>query len=164
MLYPSGAVPSDRFATTELTRGVRMSRFFQFLAALVLVALAVTGVAGCSPTADPLDGTEWRLVGWSVSSIDPASVTITASFADAQVSGTGGVNSYFGPYEAGSDGAFSAGPLAATEMAGPEPAMRAEAMYLTLLGEARSFRITGSQLTLLDGGGNESLIFERTGE
>lgn len=141
-----------------------MNRFFRILATLVLIAIAVMGLAGCIPTGDSLQGTEWKLTGWTVSSIDPASVTITAKFADGQLSGNSGVNSYSGPYKAGPGGAFSAGPLAATEMAGPEPAMRAETAYLTLLGQAKSYKVTGSQLTLFDSGANESLIFARSGK
>jgi heat shock protein HslJ len=45
-------------------------------------------------------------------------------------------------------------------MAGPEPAMRAEGAYMTLLGQARSYELTEGRLTLFDEGGNESLIFE----
>jgi heat shock protein HslJ len=45
-------------------------------------------------------------------------------------------------------------------MAGPEDAMRAETAYTTLLTEARSHRIAAGTLTLYDGRGNESLIFE----
>lgn len=33
---------------------------------------------------------------------------------------------------------------------------------LTLLGQAGPFRYTGSRLVLFDGGGNESLLYERT--
>jgi heat shock protein HslJ len=46
-------------------------------------------------------------------------------------------------------------------MAGPEPAMRAEHAYLTLLQQARSYSISGRTLTLYDAHGNESLIFAR---
>jgi heat shock protein HslJ len=45
-------------------------------------------------------------------------------------------------------------------MAGPEPAMRAEGAYLTLLGQARAYRVEAGRLTLFDAGGNESLLFE----
>ena len=38
--------------------------------------------------------------------------------------------------------------------------MRAEGAYLTLLGQARSYRVDAGRLTLFDAGGNESLIFE----
>ena len=37
--------------------------------------------------------------------------------------------------------------------------MRAEGAYLTLLGQARAYRVEAGRLTLLDAGGNESLIF-----
>ena len=54
---------------------------------------------------------------------------------------------------------FSLGPIASTEMAGPEPAMRAESAYQTLLGQARSCKMAADTLTLYDAGGNPSLIF-----
>jgi heat shock protein HslJ len=73
------------------------------------------------------------------------------------------VNSYGGPYALGPGSAFSVGQIASTEMAGPEPAMRAEGAYVTLLGQARAYRVEAGRLTLLDAGGNESLIFEAAG-
>lgn len=141
-----------------------MNGFSRIIATLLLIAIAAVGLSGCISTSDPLEGTEWKLTGWTVSSIDPASVTITAEFAEGRLSGNSGVNTYSGPYKAGPDATFSAGPLAATEMAGPEPVMRAETAYLTLLGQAKSYEVTGSRLTLFDGGENESLIFERVGK
>lgn len=41
--------------------------------------------------------------------------------------------------------------------------MRAESAYLTLLGQARSFKMAGGRLTLYDQGENESLLFEVAG-
>jgi len=61
--------------------------------------------------------------------------------------------------ETGAGGAFSVGAIARTEMAGPEPAMRAETAYLALLGQATSCAREDGTLTLFDEGGNESLIF-----
>jgi heat shock protein HslJ len=137
-----------------------MDRRWCSIVVFVLLVVALGVVAGCSSAAaDPLNGTQWRLTGWTVDSIDPTSVTITAKFAGGQISGNSGVNSYGGSYTVGSGGAISLGPLAMTEMAGPEPAMRAEAAYQTLLAQARSFRLSGTALVLLDAGGNESLIF-----
>ncbi len=107
-----------------------------------------------------MEKTDWKLVGWSVSSIDPAEFEITAAFANGQVSGSGSINRYNGPYTPGPGNAFSTGPLAATKMAGPEPAMRAEAAYFVLLGQAASYKSANGKLTLYDKGGNESLIFE----
>ena len=125
----------------------------------VAVVLLSAVVAGCTRGGDPLEGTQWRLSEWTVSSLSPADFTITAAFADGTISGRSGVNSYSGPYETGSGGSFSAGPLASTEIAGPKPAMRAEGAYLTLLTQARSYELAEGRLTLFDGSGNESLVY-----
>jgi len=128
----------------------------------VLLTVVLGGIlAGCSPAADPLAGTSWRLLGWTVSSIDPATVNITAQFADGRIAGTSAVNSYSADYALGSGGAITLGDIVHTEMAGPEPLMRAENAYMELLAKVRSYRLEGDALTLLDEGGNDSLIFER---
>ncbi len=119
-------------------------------------------LAGCS-SKSALDGTSWKLVGWTVSSLDPNDFEITAAFAERLISGGSGVNTYSGSYTAGGDGTFEVGEIAGTLMGGSEPAMRAETIYVTLLGEARSFAVSDATLTLYDVGGNESLIFESAG-
>jgi heat shock protein HslJ len=139
-----------------------MNRLALMLRTPVLIVATLAALTGCLPTGDPLTGTAWKLTAWSVSALDPTQFTISASFADGQVSGSSGVNSYGGAYRVGPGEAFSAGPLAATLMGGPEPAMRAESAYLTLLGQAASYQVTDSQLTLFDQNGNESLIFARS--
>jgi len=128
------------------------------LAALSVVLLAVAGCGGSSEPAT-LDGTSWRLSGWSLSSLDPADFTITAEFADGRISGKSAVNNYGGPYTQGPGDAFSVGEIAGTMMAGPEPEMRAEGAYLELLAAAKSYALKDGGLTLFDEGGNESLIF-----
>ncbi|MEI6726272.1 MAG: META domain-containing protein [Actinomycetes bacterium] len=130
--------------------------------AAVLVAAVVTAVAACGgsgASGHTLDGTSWRLSGWTLNSLAPDQFTITASFAGGRISGSSAVNTYGGTYSTGSGGAFAVGQLASTEMAGPEPAMRAEGAYMTLLQQARSCKVVGDTLTLYDGNGNESLIF-----
>ena len=129
---------------------------------LVAAALVVAGCGsggGDSGSAPSLEGTSWRLTGWSASSLDPADFTITAQFADGKIGGKSAVNTYGGPYEAGEDGSFSVGDLASTMMAGPEPDMRTETIYLQLLAEAKSYAVEGETLTLSDANGNESLIY-----
>jgi len=130
------------------------------VAAFIVIAVSFIALAGCKLATNQMGEAQWKLVGWSISSINPADVTITAKFEDGQISGSGGVNSYGGPCQLGPGDAFSAGPLAATAMAGPEPAMRAEAAYFTLLGEARFYTMADGKLMLYDQGKNESLIFE----
>lgn len=127
-------------------------------ASLACALLAVT-LTSCSGP-DSLDGTSWRLVAWSVESVDPGEFTITAEFSDGRIGGTSAVNSYGGEYGAGPRNAFEVGEIAQTLMAGPEPAMRAESAYHELLRSASSYRLDGTRLTLYDANGTESLVFE----
>jgi heat shock protein HslJ len=130
------------------------------LIALSLLALCLFALAACSGGGSSLEGTQWRLTDWTLSSLDPVSFTITAQFSDGSISGSSGVNTYNGGVTLGSDGAFSVGTLATTLMAGPDDAMRAEGAYMTLLAQAKSYKVADDTLTLYDEGGNESLIFE----
>jgi putative lipoprotein len=134
-------------------------RSFMAIATMLVVAVAISALSGCGRGQAALDGTQWRLTEWTLSSLDARDFEITAQFADGTISGRGGVNSYGGPYTVGARQSFKVGSIASTEMAGPEPAMRAEGAYLTLLGQARAYRLEAGRLTLLDAGGNESLIF-----
>jgi heat shock protein HslJ len=136
----------------------RLTATFVTLALLVAL-LAAAGCGGSGSDAATLDGTAWGLSGWTLSSLDPNDFTITAQFADGRISGKSAVNTYGGPYTEGPDDAFSVGDLVSTMMAGPEPDMRAETAYLTLLAQAKSYKLDGSGLTLFDENGNESLIF-----
>ena len=128
----------------------------------LVISVALLAAAGCGGSGSDtptLVGTAWRLSGWSLSSLDPNDFTITAAFADGKISGKSAVNTYGGPYTEGPGDAFSVGDLASTMMAGPEPDMRAETAYLTLLAQAKSYKLDGGGLTLFDENGNESLIF-----
>ena len=69
------------------------------------------------------------------------------------------MNLYGGSYSATADGAFSTAELYQTLMAGPEPAMRAEALYFELLGRVVSYQVVDHVLTLSDANANELLIF-----
>ena len=130
--------------------------------ALSLVAIAALTMAGCAVAGGSasLDGTSWRLTGWTLSSLDPNAFTITATFADGKISGTSAVNSYGGSYSAPPGGAFSVSEVVSTLMAGEEPAMRAEGAYMTLLSQAKTYGLKDGTLTLYDANGNESLIFK----
>ena len=130
------------------------------LAAILLIATSLIALIGCERGRSALEGTQWRLTEWTLSSLDAQEFEITAEFADGKIGGSGGVNTYGGPYTIGPGRAFSVGQIASTEMAGAASAMRAGGAYLTLLGQARAYRVEAGRLTLLDAGGNESLIFE----
>jgi heat shock protein HslJ len=146
------------------------SRRVAFLAAGALVVLVgVVGAAcgsgssgggGGSGSAASLEGTSWRLTGWSNTGQNPNDFTITAEFKDGRIGGTSAVNQYGGPYKAGDDGSFSVGDLVSTMMAGPEPAMRAEKTYVDLLSAMTSFTIDDGTLTLTHG--SDHLVFTRS--
>jgi heat shock protein HslJ len=129
------------------------------VSAVTALTLGAVGASGCGGSQSSLAGTMWRLGGWSASSLDPAEFTITAEFTDTKIGGTSAVNQYGGPYTADANGSFSAGRLASTQMAGPEPAMRAETIYLKLLQEATKYVMADGTLTLSDANDNQLLIF-----
>lgn len=109
--------------------------------------------------AAPLNGTSWRLTAWSASSLAPAGFGITAVFANDQISGHSAVNTYSGSYSATADGRFAVDALAMTEIAGSEPARRAEGIYLELLHQARRCRIAQGQLILANTASQDLLTF-----
>jgi heat shock protein HslJ len=143
-----------------MSRAAR-SRLIGLLAvsAVTAVALGAVAASGCGGSQSLLAGTTWHLSGWSANSLDPAEFTITAEFTDTKIGGTSAVNQYGGSYTTDSDGSFSVGQLASTQMAGPEPAMRAETIYLELLQEAAKYVMADGTLTLSDANDNQLLIF-----
>lgn len=135
-----------------------------FPLSIVIATVALLALAGCAaPGAPTLEGSQWRLSEWTLSSLAAYDFNITAAFANGEISGRSGVNTYSGPVTIGAEGSFAIGRLRSTLMAGSEPAMRAESAYLALLGQARTWKIANGKLTLYDPGGNESLIFGRLG-
>lgn len=130
------------------------------LALLVVAAVTMVGCGGRS-SSFALDGTEWRLAEWSVSSASATDFEITLTFDDGIVGGQAPVNSYGGPYDARPDGTFRADSISSTLMAGEERANSVEAAYLSLLQQVRRYAVDGDELTLSDARGNQLLIFER---
>jgi len=133
--------------------------------AVVCAALVWTGCGGGTSGADPkaLEGVEWTLVESSMSSVDLSAAGITANFDGEKIYGFSGVNQYGGPYTVEDDGTLEIGELASTLMAGPEPLMRAEQVYLELLSGCDGYRVDGDTLTLLTGE-SETLVYERAEE
>jgi heat shock protein HslJ len=149
-------------------RGGKVSRLAWASGMLLLLALGFSSTFACSSSGgDELDGTSWKLSGWSISSLNSSDFEITAAFSDGRISGKAAVNTYGGSYSAGAitdgKGEFSVGALALTKMAGPEPAMRAEYAFTELLSQVGKYSLADEILTLYDANGNELLIFEKSG-
>jgi putative lipoprotein len=99
-----------------------------------------------------LVGTTWRLERLAGADVDADDdeVRSTITFGpDGNVSGSGGVNRFFGGYGVAGD-RVEFGQLAATLMAGPERAMEQEQRFLAVLGGTVGYAVDGDVLTLGD--------------
>lgn len=132
--------------------------------ALTAVALGALLVAGCTASAssDParLEGT-WKLEAFGgISDLEPvgADAKTDMTFAEGEVTGNGGVNSFGSKYEAQESGEISFEPIIATKMAGPEPDMTRENDFFAALEKTERFSFEGDKLVLSDRGNNTLLV------
>ncbi|MDO8847454.1 MAG: META domain-containing protein [Coriobacteriia bacterium] len=128
-----------------------------FVAALVLLAGIACVIVFVVNGGSALEGTSWMLTDWAAA-VDPQPFTITASFADGQISGIAAVNSYSGECAVGGI-KFSPGAIARTEMAGEPAAMEAESIYFDLLAQAETYVVEDDILTIRDAAGVALLVF-----
>ena len=110
-----------------------------------------------------LANTRWVLASFGDEGVQSSVVegaTITLNFGDdGRASGSAGCNSYGGAYTERGDG-LSFGPLMSTKRACvDERANRQEQRYLTALGAASRFELSGGRLTIFQGDGRGSLNF-----
>jgi heat shock protein HslJ len=115
--------------------------------------------------APSLVGPSWQLLAYNNGRNAVQSVMIgtqpTAMFgADGQISGSGGCNSFSGPYQSTAS-TLSIGPLASTMMACEQPVMDQETAYLAALERARTYRFDNGRLVLADATGATQADFNR---
>jgi putative lipoprotein len=122
----------------------------------VLPFLAVLALAGCqSPPSvapeNPLVGTAW--LAWDIDGRGPGNKTYaTLVFNPGRVSGSGGCNRFSGALAVKAD-AWQASDINLTRQeCGPE-LMKEEAAFIEALESARSHRVDGGLLTLIDESG-----------
>jgi heat shock protein HslJ len=120
-----------------------------------LLSLAACGV---NTGTDPLEGTSWVLIEYDkLQSIE--GTTLTVNFADGQIIGSSGCNSYYGNYEVnGKKISFSSIDPTAMYCFEPEGVMEQEQAFLEHLRDAKTFRISNSQLRIFNLN-RKSLIF-----
>jgi heat shock protein HslJ len=140
-----------------------------------LVGLLLLGLAACGsddgssstsstssttrPATSSLDGTAWSLR--DTAAFGTEGVTVTLEFADGRVSGTGGCNSYSGPYRA-EGSKLTIGPdLTSTRRACAPPADAVEQRYFAALPTVKGFAVQGDTLRLTGAGGTPELEFTR---
>jgi hypothetical protein len=106
-----------------------------------------------------LEGTTWLL-----DKTIPGS-EITAVFANGQVNGSAGCNTYQGTYRstrAAGKNTIEIGPLATTRMMCDQPLMDQEGLYLAALESATEYTVEGFALTITYPGG-ELLFYDKEG-
>ena len=96
-------------------------------------------------TGSTLYSGEWYSLANSKDNEQPAFVHF---HADGKISGFGGCNSLFGSYTA-NGGALEIGPLGSTRKACAEPVMKAETVFLQVVGTATIYRIDRDELALI---------------
>jgi len=118
-------------------------------------------------TASPLTGTMWYLNSfidsqgnpWTPGAAYPISLQLTN---DGKVSGNSGCNSYSGTYTL-SGNTINISGFAVTLMYCGEPGvMTLEQTYLAVLPAMKVYKISGNELTLSDGTGKISMIYDTT--
>ena len=128
---------------------------------LFLLVVAVISLAACSASGseESITGPIWLLADLNGEPVQTGTV-ITAEFNDdGRVSGSGGCNSYNTTYELSRDNIEFGEQIVTTLMACPDPVMEQESAYLEALLNATKFEITGDEMVLYNGDGDELARF-----
>lgn len=136
----------------------------KFLIALTMVVnLILAGCVGISSTftdgpPDALADTSWSLQTLNGQPVlaEPA---VTLTFADGQVGGTDGCNSFSASYTVNGEKITVDSNMVSTMMACADPIMQQAGAYTAALMQAATFKIDGQTLTLMDGNGAVSATF-----
>jgi heat shock protein HslJ len=118
------------------------------------------------PPIDPaLDGTEWALISLNGSDLIEGS-HITLGFAEGQISGFAGCNSYGGEYTAANEGVLTIPAFMITEQdcQTPDDIMQQEQDYQETLRNAAAYQVTDNQLEIDNASGETTLVFTRQAE
>ncbi len=144
---------------------------------ITILLLSTAAFAGCASNVTPspnatttstsalqLEGTAWKLTSLATETgmINTLpNTTITATFDDANVTGSSGCNRYFGSYQLNKT-EIKIGQIGSTLMfcVDPDGVMTQETTYLLLLTNVTSYAISNNELTLSDSLGNPQLVFE----
>ena len=111
---------------------------------------AASGAAGGTmPAAQPLDGTQWLLVGYGQDGATQPMGELTLTFANAQMSGFAGCNSFSAPYEVDGERLVIIGDILSTLMACQDNAMNEqERALLDALASVTTFTRDSNTLVL----------------
>lgn len=125
-----------------------------------LLILAACASSSQQTGGGELTGNVWvvtELLGESILTDTGISIQFTS---DGTLSGSSGCNQYNGKYTASGSTITINTPLATTMMACAQPVMDQESVYLKALGDAKSYTVKGSDLTLAGADSKTLINFE----
>lgn len=128
---------------------------------LMAIGLCAATSVGHAETGAALAGSEWRPTQLGEMAIAETTQIFVRFQGDGRVTGHGGCNRFFGPYEIAEDG-ISIGPIGATRMMCPAPVMAGEAALLAALQNAKRFHRDHVVLHLFDADAQEIARFAQT--
>ena len=145
--------------TTEVSSLKRHTSFVLVLVGGLVLAGALSGCGG-SKTDDSkaLEAHQWQATTVASMHVSGGS-PITAAFEGGTITGNTGGNQYQGTYQTqpGNGISIQIGPM--TRAAGSPTAMKFEAAYVAALGQAATYKVDGSKLTLLSSTGAELVVY-----
>jgi heat shock protein HslJ len=119
-------------------------------------------------SATDLKGTSWTLVDLNLDQQPVLTDTeVTLTFADGQISGSGGCNNYTADFSTDEPAVLAIGPVVATRMACPEPILDQVTAYFSALENATQWGYLVGRLAIYyatDEPGYNALVFEPAAE
>ena len=126
---------------------------------LLTICAGVMILAACSSSGSSLTGKVWMLTELNGAPLVAGS-GISAQFtSDGKVSGSAGCNQYNGTYTVSGSSITFPTPIATTMMMCDQSLMDQEAAYLKALGEAKTYKVKGDQLTLADANNTSLAVY-----
>ena len=122
-------------------------------AATLLLIATLAGCAGAAKQSQ-LAGSEWQPTRLGGSAVPSKPESYVQFRVEGRLAGLGGCNRFMGGYTLDGD-KIKIGPLASTQMACPEPAMKQEQTFLSALQAAKTYKREKGTLTLYGADGKE---------
>jgi len=153
---------------TTRPRGTRRLGLAITALAIALIA-AACGSSTASPSASAsagplnLNKTTWLLISYlspdGTSYTVPSAVTPSLEFDDRTASGSGGCNTFSGPYQLDGEN-LKLGPIATTKVACEEPILAVETAYFAAMNVVnKAALLDNGRLQLWDARGKTTLVF-----
>ena len=164
-IRPGSTVAASPPTPWKVQDAVKRTKPLTLVAAIIVALVALLSACGGednAPNAPTMVEGSWKLVTLNGAAAD-AAVPTTLSMTDGKASGNAGINNFNGSYDAPSDGVLTFGPLASTQMAGSDNAMKQESDFLTALDDTKKFTTEDGALVLMDDSDDKLAVLKAAG-